>query len=186
MPSKRYQQPTEYKVEFWTDIDKPRKRRHRYYSTPEGMLRAGARWEAKGRDYWCRYWHGLSTWLSATRTKLDPSHPALLPETLGRASELAYKIPERGISKDQVTDLVQERIRRRGRAPSQVFSVFGACEAAAADIMLKDGRAIRKIPVDEIPDSALYNQFGNKALFAVLIAGEQIPAFEQLCKELRA
>lgn len=181
MPSKRRQRPTEYKVEFWTGSSgQPRKNRHRYYTTPESMLRAGARWEAKGGDYWCRYWNGLNTWLSATKGKLDPAEPRTMPETRGRASELA-----------SVTHIGAAIQRRRGvragrRTGAQVFSVFGICEAAAAEIMLKDGRATCKIPVDQIPKSALYNQFGNKALFAVIVPREQVPAFETLCRELRA
>lgn len=174
MTNKRYQQPTEYKVEFWTCASgKDCKHRNRYYTTPEGMIRAGARWEAKGGDYWCRYWNGLNTWVSATRSKFDPSHPTTMPETLGRASELAT--PQ------------EPRARRRGRRiPSQVFSVFGICEATAAEIMLKDGRATYKIPADQIPETVLYNQLGNKALFAIMVPGEQVRAFEQLCEELRA
>lgn len=168
MPSKRFSKPTEFKVEFWTAASgKDRKHRNRYYTTAEGMIRAGARWEAKGGDYWCRYWNGLNTWLSATRSKLAPSHPAAEPARV-------------------VVPLAEERARRGRRTGAQVFSVFGVCEATAAEIMLKDGRATRKIPVDEIPDSALYNEFGNKALFAVMVPGERVPEFEKLCKELRA
>lgn len=69
MTSKRYQKPTEFKVEFWTrasGVD--RKHRHRYYTSAESMLRAGVRWEAKGSDYWCRYHNGLNTWVSATKS----------------------------------------------------------------------------------------------------------------------
>lgn len=181
MTSRRYDKPTPYKVEFWTCASgKDRKHRNRYYKNVEGLLRAGARWEAKGSDYWCRYWNGLNTWVSATKGNLDPTHPRTMPETLGRAAELAT-----------VTHIGAAIERRQGaragrRTGSQVFSIFGLCEATAAEIMLKDGRATRKIPVDEIPDSALYNQFGNKALFAVMVPGEQVPAFEKLCKELRS
>lgn len=164
-------QPTEFKVEFWTCASgKDRKHRNRYYTTVEGMIRAGARWEAKGSDYWCRYWNGLRMWLSATRSQAFPG-PIEDDPAPGRV----------------VVPLEAERIRRRGgRASAQVFSVFGLCEATAAEIMLKDGRATRKIPVAEIPESALYNQFGNKALFAVMVPGEQVHAFNELIKDLRA
>src|SRR5687767_4139230 len=166
MTSKRFSSPTEFKVEFWTRASgKDRKHRNRYYATAEGMLRAGVRWEAKGSDYWCRYWNGLNTWISATRGKLDPTHPRTMPETLGRASELA-----------SVTHIGAAIERQRGRRASQrtetqVFSIFGICEATAAEIMLKDGRATRKIPVEQIPESALYNDMGNRALFAVMVPG---------------
>lgn len=166
MASRRFQQPTGFQVEFWTAASgKDRKHRKRYYTTAEGMLRAGARWEAKGRDYWCRYWNGLNTWVSAGRTKT--AAPVLEPASV-------------------VVPLASERTRRRRPASMQTFSIFGVCEATAAEIMLKDGRATRKIPVDEIPESALYNQFGNKALFAIMVPGERVPEFEKLCEELRA
>lgn len=152
MAEQRLVKPTEFKVEFWTAASgRDRKHRSRYYATTEGMLRAGARWEAKGRDHWCRYWNGSKTWLSATRS----------------------------------TGTTTERASRR-RIPSQTFSIFGVCEATAAKIMLKDGRIKYKIPVEQIPDSVLYNDFGNKALFAVIVPGDQIHAFNELIKDLRA
>lgn len=180
MPSRRFQNPTPFKVEFWLDHTgrgDDRKHRNRFYSSVEGMLRAGARWEAKGRDYWCRYWNGLHTWQSASRTKTGPAH---MPEVLGRASELASVTP--------IGPAIEKKrgVRAARRTSMQVFSIFGICEAAAAETMLKDGRATRKIPVEEIPESALTNEFGHKALFAVMIPGEQVQTFKDLCKELRA
>lgn len=178
MVSKRYQQPTEFKVEFWTRASgTDRKHRHRYYAAVEGMLRAGARWEAKGSDYWCRYWNGLNTWITAARETL-PGKPAFYKPP-------GYKSPGQGINRERVTDLVQERIRR-GNRPSQVFSVFHQCEAVAAEIMLKDGRATLKIPIEDIPESVLYNELGEKALFAVMIPGDQVHTFNELCKDIRA
>ena len=57
--------PTGFQVEFWTTASgKNRKHRKRYYTTVDGMVRAGSRWEARGSDYWCRYWNGLNTWVS--------------------------------------------------------------------------------------------------------------------------
>lgn len=181
MPSQRFAKPTGFKVEFWTAASgTDRKHRNRYYTSAEGMLRAGARWEAKGRDYWCRYWNGLNTWTSATRRVLTAHHH-------GDASKPCPggpRCPAGGTA--SVIELTPERARRGGRAPAQVFSVFGVCEATAAEIMLKDGRATRKIPIEEIPESALYNDYGNTALFAVMIPGEQVHAFNELCKDLRA
>lgn len=146
-----------YKVEFWTRASgKNRKHRCRYYSMAEGMLRAGARWEAKGSDYWCRYWNGLSTWISAPKSQLStitPPRPA----------------PARG-----------------KRIPAQVYSIFGQCEAVAAEMMLRDGRATLRISVADIPETALYNKEGKPALFAILIPGDQLKTFERLCKEIRS
>ncbi len=74
MPSKRYGTPTPFKVEFWTAASgKDRKHRHRYYQSQKSMVIAGARWEAKGSDYWCRYWVDLDTWVSHTRLGLRTS-----------------------------------------------------------------------------------------------------------------
>lgn len=74
MPSKRYQQPTNWKLEFWTCASgQPRKHRHRYYTTSIGMLKAGARWEARGQDYWCRYWNGTTSYQSDSRNSGIPS-----------------------------------------------------------------------------------------------------------------
>lgn len=184
MASRRFQQPTGFQVEFWTAASgKDRKHRKRYYTTAEGMIRAGARWEAKGRDYWCRYWNDLNTWESATRPKLPLSK---LPLGRHHHGDSGKPCPGGPKCPAQVVPLAPERVRRRRPASMQTFSVFGVCEATAAEIMLKDGRATRKIPVDEIPESALYNQFGNKALFAIMVPGERVPEFEKLCKELRA
>lgn len=58
--------PTDYKVEFWTGAPgEGYKHRNRYYKNEESMIKAGARWEARGADYQCRYWNGLNTWVSA-------------------------------------------------------------------------------------------------------------------------
>lgn len=148
---------TQFKVEFWTDASgKSRRHRARCYNTCEGMIRAGARWEARGRDYWCRYWNGLNTWLSSTRrSATDP----------------------------------QPKVRPRGKkAKTEIFSIFGVCEAAAAEIMIEAGKLTR-IPKEQIPESVAYNVVDGKrieARFAVVVPSEHKGAFEELCKELRA
>jgi hypothetical protein len=48
-----------FKVEFWSTDSRRgnkwnRKHRQRYYSTPEGMLKAVKRWESKGPAYYCK------------------------------------------------------------------------------------------------------------------------------------
>ena len=78
-----------FKIEFFSDASgKPRRHRARYYTTSEGMVQAGKRWEGKGSDYWCRYWNGLNTWVSATRRN-KPEQPATMPMVLTRVAELA-------------------------------------------------------------------------------------------------
>lgn len=150
------QHPTGFQVEFWTAATgEPRRHRKRYYPSAENMLRAGARWEAKGSEYSCRYWNGLNTWTTAPRARVD-AEPA----------------------EDDTVHLK--------RPSMQIFSIFGVCEAAAAEVMLKDGRATRKIPVEEIPEDVLFNELGTKARFAVMVPSRNVPAFDKLCKDMRA
>jgi hypothetical protein len=176
MATRRFSVPTNYKIEFWTRASgRDRKCRSRFYGSAEAQIRAGARWESKGSDYWCRYWSGVRTWISVSRVDLAPALP--LPEVLGRASELA-SIPAR---RPTLTAGA-----RRQPMKAQIYSIFGQCEALAAEIMLKDGRLTRKIPVDDIPPTALFNQYGQKAHFAVWVPGDRIHEFDELCKDLRA
>lgn len=59
---------TAFKLEFWSRISgKDRKHRTRYYKSVPSMRAAGARWEARDPEYWCRYWNGLFTWVSEKR-----------------------------------------------------------------------------------------------------------------------
>jgi hypothetical protein len=81
-----------FKIEFFSDAGgKPRRHRARYYTTSEGMVRAGRRWEDRGSDYWCRYWNGLNTWVSVSRSS-KPQLPIPIPRVLIRAVELASAI----------------------------------------------------------------------------------------------
>lgn len=70
MAIKKVVTPTPFKVEFWTKASgRDRKHRQRYYRSVKGMVEAGGRWESRGSDFWCRYWNGLNTWVSISRTE---------------------------------------------------------------------------------------------------------------------
>ena len=68
---------------------------------------------------------------------------------------------------------------------TEVFSIFGQIEAVAAEIMI-ERRALRKIAALEIPVSAAFNEFGQRARFAVIVPVQYIPEFENLIADLRA
>lgn len=78
---------------------------------------------------------------------------------------------------------------RGKRVPkTEIMSIFGVCEAAAANVMIDAGK-LTKIPVDEIPESALWGKDWEgkpiKAVFAVVVPVERLQEFETLCKEMR-
>jgi hypothetical protein len=68
---------------------------------------------------------------------------------------------------------------------TEIFSVFGQLEAVAADILVERGQA-RKIPYEQIPETAQFNKLGHKARFAVMMPAGLVPEYEKLIKELRA
>ncbi len=74
--------------------------------------------------------------------------------------------------------------RKKGER-TEVFSVFGQIETVAAEIMIKNGEAVR-IPPEQIPLSAAFNDLGQTAKFAVLMQAKKVPAFNRLIAELRA
>lgn len=73
---------------------------------------------------------------------------------------------------------------------TEIMSIFGICEAAAANLMVEQGK-LRKIPQAEIPETALYtvdpiSGHQLKARFAVVVPREYKHEFEELCKDMRA
>lgn len=71
------------------------------------------------------------------------------------------------------------------RKATQIFSIFGQCEAAAADYMIAQGKLTR-IEFKAIPESARYNDKGRAARFAVVVPAKHLLEFNQLCEGLRA
>jgi hypothetical protein len=70
-------------------------------------------------------------------------------------------------------------------ARTQIFSIFGQIEAAAADVLIERGQAER-IQWDEIPQSVRFNDAGRRAYFAVVVPGKHMREFDKLCKGLRS
>lgn len=68
---------------------------------------------------------------------------------------------------------------------TETFSVFGQIEAAAAESMLRDGVGVR-IDARYIPDTARQNQFGDPALFAIMLPRDKVFDFEERIARLRA
>jgi hypothetical protein len=68
---------------------------------------------------------------------------------------------------------------------TQVFSIFGQIERVAAELMIKDGQAVR-IPREQIPAEVATNVRGDRASFAVLMQTKHVSKFENLIKDLRA
>lgn len=75
---------------------------------------------------------------------------------------------------------------KRNRVSPVTYSIFGLCDEVAAEQFIKEGKIKVKIPPDQIPETVLYNQDGKKALFAVIVPGEHVEAFNKLCDQLRA
>lgn len=61
-----------------------------------------------------------------------------------------------------------------------IYSIFGDCEALAANEM----RFTKISPLD-IPPSALYNAHGQRARFAVVVPRSQVQKFENLILDYR-
>lgn len=68
---------------------------------------------------------------------------------------------------------------------TQIFSIFGECEAAAAETLIKEGVAT-KIEKRLIPPNESTNERGQSALFAVVVPAAHLARFEELCANLRA
>lgn len=68
---------------------------------------------------------------------------------------------------------------------TEIFSVFGQCEAVAAEMMIKEGKLTR-IPPEQIPESAAVNDAGTPARFAVIVPARYVPEFNRRCAEMRA
>lgn len=68
---------------------------------------------------------------------------------------------------------------------TEIFSVFGQCEAVAAEMMIKEGKLTR-IPPEQIPEGADRNDVGAPARFAVVVPARYVPEFNRRCAEMRA
>lgn len=75
--------------------------------------------------------------------------------------------------------------KRQISKSSEVFSIFGQCEAVAADIMI-ERHGLYRIPASEIPATAAVNDVGTPARFAVVVPARLVPEFNRLCAEMRS
>jgi hypothetical protein len=71
------------------------------------------------------------------------------------------------------------------RSTTVIYSIFGQIESVAAQVLVDDGTAT-KIEARMIPDSALYNDHGDVALFAIVLPRNAVERFENLIRDLRA
>lgn len=68
----------------------------------------------------------------------------------------------------------------------KIYSIFGQCEAAAAEVLIEAHKAVR-IETADIPDEEKMNPLtGEPAMFAVMVPTPFIEDFEELCANLRA
>jgi hypothetical protein len=75
--------------------------------------------------------------------------------------------------------------RRAPKVPTEILSVFGQIEAAAANHLIREGRA-KRIEFKDIPRSAAYNDVNKPAEFAVVLRGSAIREFNDVVASLRA
>lgn len=68
---------------------------------------------------------------------------------------------------------------------TEIFSVFGQCEAVAAEMMIKEGK-VTHIPPEQIPLAVAFNDMGQTARFAVMVPARYVPEFNRRCAEMRA
>jgi hypothetical protein len=68
---------------------------------------------------------------------------------------------------------------------TEIYSIFGQIEAAAAEMMI-ERKLAKRIDARDIPPTALHNEKGETAKFAVIIASANQHAFEELIRDLRA
>lgn len=72
----------------------------------------------------------------------------------------------------------------RGKA-TEIYSIFGQIEAAAAEFMIRSGKATRIKPED-IPPTVAVNDAGSRARFAVVIPRSHVREFNEVIDRLRA
>lgn len=68
----------------------------------------------------------------------------------------------------------------------KIYSIFGQCEAAAAEVLIEAHKAVR-IDTADIPDEEKMHPItGEPAMFAVMVPAPFEADFEELCADLRA
>jgi hypothetical protein len=76
-------------------------------------------------------------------------------------------------------------MRTAKRNKTEIFSIFGQCEAVVAEMMITEGKLNRIEPAD-IPPTAAVNEFGTRARFAVVVQPRYLAEFNRRCAEMLA
>lgn len=71
------------------------------------------------------------------------------------------------------------------RNKTEIFSIFGQCEAVVAEMMVKEGKLTR-IEAADIPPSAAFNKLDQRARFAVVVQPRYLAEFNRRCAEMRS
>jgi hypothetical protein len=68
---------------------------------------------------------------------------------------------------------------------TEIYSIFSQIDAIVAQAMVDEGKA-NKISADLIPPTALFNDAGDRAHFAIAIHTAFLPEYEERVRTLRA
>lgn len=71
------------------------------------------------------------------------------------------------------------------RSKTEIYSIFGQIDGVVAETMVKEGKA-SKIEADMIPPSAMFDDAGRKAMFAIVLPTNLLGEFNRRARELRA
>lgn len=89
------------------------------------------------------------------------------------------------LNADRAVLVMSKRTKKRHVIKFEIFSIFGQCEAAAAQHFIEYQGATR-IGYDRIPVEVRTNDAGERAIFAVMIPAGKVAAFNKMCEDLRA
>lgn len=71
------------------------------------------------------------------------------------------------------------------RNKTEIFSIFGQIDGVVAEMMVEEGTAT-KIEQAMIPPSALFDEAGRKAQFAIVLPISRLSEYERRVRDLRA
>lgn len=71
------------------------------------------------------------------------------------------------------------------REKTEIYSIFGQIDAVIAQAMVDEGKA-NKIDQDMIPPTALYDEQGRKASFAIVLPREHLGEYHRRVNDLYA
>lgn len=71
------------------------------------------------------------------------------------------------------------------KGKSEIYSIFGQVDAVIAQAMVDEGKA-SKIEQEMIPPTALYDEAGRKAVFAIVLPRSSLAEYERRVRDLNA